>query len=871
MQELCIFIDHRATRIIVRSFASAAVLVALSAGCAFGASRRPVVTASSVRARRAPTERLAELGVREIVFAARENGADGHWYANFGYYAPDRNRKCYRKGGRLCKLDVTTGKVALLVDDPNGSVRDPVVDYDAKKILFSWRRSGTEYFHLYEINVDPSTSLRAGGSGPKQLTSGEYDDIEPTYLPDGGIMFVSSRAKRWVNCWLTQVGTLYRCDRDGGNVRQISANIEHDNTPSVLPDGRIIYQRWEYIDRSQVHYHHLWTTNPDGTGQMVYFGNMHPGSVFIDARAIPGTNKVVCINSPGHGANEHRGHVAIVTGRFGPDNRSAMRNISGNGYRDPYPLSENAFIVVAGRKMVLMDADGGTMDIYSLGREYGRAGLHEPRPIIKRERERVVPSRVDLAKQTGQLILADVYNGRNMKGAKHGEIKKLLVLESLPKPINFTGGMDPMSYGGTFTLARVVGTVPLEADGSANMELPANRALFFVALDENEASVKRMQSFLTVMPGEVTSCVGCHEQRVKTPENKAARGRLQAMLRPPGRIAPVEGIPEVLDFPRDIQPILDKHCIKCHGPEKHKGGVLLAGDHGPMFSHSYFTLTWRRQVADGRNLPKSNYPPRALGDSASPLMKKLDPSHYKVQASAAEVRMVRYWINSGAAYPGTYAALGGGMIGGYEENRLVGTDRDWPARKAYSQVIRRRCASCHKGASRLPSSLSDELRVSFWQPRMTDPRLRFSRHRVFNLTRPEKSLVLLAPLSRAAGGCGMPKRTKDGKPTGEYAEVFKNTSDPDYRAVLALCAAGRERLEKIKRFDMPGFKPRPQYIREMKKYGILPASFDLAKDPVNVYELDRRYWQSLWYYPPGAERPKLYGNSKSGHGSSASR
>jgi len=381
-----------------------------------------------------------------------------------------------------------------------------------------------------------------------------------------------------------------------------------------------------------------------------------------------------------------------------------------------------------------------------------------------------------------------------------------------------------------------------------------------VALDENEASVKRMQIFLTVMPGEVTSCVGCHEQRVKTPENKAARGRLQAMLRPPGRIAPVEGIPEVLDFPRDIQPILDKHCVKCHGPEKHSGGVLLTGDRGPMFSHSYFTLTWRRQVADGRNLPRSNYPPRALGDSASPLMKKLDPSHHKVPATAAEIRIVRYWINSGAAYPGTYAALGSGMIGGYEENRLVGTDRDWPARKAYFQVIRRRCASCHKGASRLPSSLSDELRISFWQPRMTDPRLRFSRHRVFNLTRPEKSLVLLAPLARAAGGCGMPRRTKDGKPTGEYAEVFKNTGDPDYQAVLSLCAAGKERLDKIKRFDMPGFKPRQQYIREMKKYGLLPASFDLAKDPVDVYELDRRYWQSLWYYPPGAKRPKPYGN-----------
>ena len=105
---------------------------------------------------------------------------------------------------------------------------------------------------------------------------------------------------------------MHRCDADGRNIRQISANIEQDNTPWPLPDGRVLYQRWEYVDRSQVHYHHLWTANPDGTAEMVYFGNLHPGTVMIDAKPIPQSNKVVAIFSPGHGEREHDGAITVV-------------------------------------------------------------------------------------------------------------------------------------------------------------------------------------------------------------------------------------------------------------------------------------------------------------------------------------------------------------------------------------------------------------------------------------------------------------------------------------------------------------------------------------------------------------------------------
>ena len=254
-------------------------------------------------------------GVDDIIFAARRiNETDGHWYANIGYYAHDPQRKAWREGTKLYRWSLATGKLSTLLDDPRGGVRDPQVHYEGGKILFSYRKGGTEQYHLYEINPD--------GGGLRQLTDGPYDDIEPTYLPDGDIIFVSTRCKRWVNCWLTQVAILHRCDANGRNVRPISSNNEQDNTPWPLPDGRILYTRWEYVDRSQVHYHHLWVANPDGTSQMTWYGNLHPGIVMIDAKPIPGSDKVVASFSPGHGQPEHAGQITIVDPKAGPDAQS---------------------------------------------------------------------------------------------------------------------------------------------------------------------------------------------------------------------------------------------------------------------------------------------------------------------------------------------------------------------------------------------------------------------------------------------------------------------------------------------------------------------------------------------------------------------
>ena len=793
-------------------------------------------------AREAMSQQLAEYGVEEIIFALRQPGKDGHWYANFGYFAEDETRLTYGDGGRLCRMHLPTGEITVLLDDPQGGVRDPAVHYDAEKILFSYRPGGTPYYHLYEIDVD--------GRNLRQLTDGPYDDIEPAYLPDGDIVFVSSRCNRWVQCWLTQVAILYRCDAEGGNIRPISANIEHDNTPWPLPDGRILYQRWEYIDRSQVDYHHLWTSNPDGTGPMVYYGNMHPGIVMIDAKPIPDTRKVVSIFSPGHGRREHDGVIAVVDPRGGPDERGRARTITtGANYRDPWAFSEDLFLAAQGTRIVLVDGDGETHPIYELSSRDVQAGLecHEPRPLVARPRENVIPSRTRPEQATGTLMLADVYQGRSMAGVEPGEIKRLMVVESLPKPINFTGGMDPLTYGGSFTLERVLGTVPVQPDGSAFFEAPAHRSLFFIALDEEDVSVKRMLSFVSLMPGEVTGCVGCHEQRT---QSVLTDYDLMALRNPPTPIEPIADSPQVFDFPRDIQPILDRLCVDCHGYEAterggpYAGGILLSGDRGPMFSHAYFTMTVEQLFTDNRNRAVGSLPPRTLGSAASRILTMLDGSHHDVQATEEERQMLRLWIDLGAPYPGTYAALGTGSIGGYLENNLVNDDRDWPTSRAGAEVLDRRCASCHQGAQSLPRAMSDERGISFWRFDIDDPRLQLSRHIVFNLTEPEHSLLLLAPLAAKEGGF---ERCRNAD--GESVSVFADRSDPDYRTLLEMVRAGQANLQQIKRFDMPDFQPRPEYLREMRRYGVLPEDHldDASVDP---YVLDQKYWESLWYQPP---------------------
>ena len=772
--------------------------------------------------------------IEEIVFSCRQPGKDGHYYANFGYYCTNSASHIYGAMGRLCKYNIRNKKLTVLLEDLKGGIRDPQVHYTAEKILFSYRKDDSHNYHLYEINID--------GSNLRQLTDGPYDDIEPTYLPDGGIVFCSTRCQRWVNCWFTPVAILYRCDGDGKNIQKISANIEHDNTPWPLPDGRILHTRWEYVDRSQLQYHHLWTTRSDGTAQMVYFGNMNPGSVYIDAKPIPGSHKIVLIDSPGHGRREHQGFVSVLDPTYGPDDMKALTHISSKEiYRDPYALSENCIMVACGTQIEIMNESGNTTVLCKFPDTLVQNGMEcqEPRPVVKRRMEPVLKSSLTADKNKGTVILSNAYLGRNMLGVKKGGIAKLLVLEVLPKPVNFpglfNGWTEPISLGGTFTLERVLGTVPIEEDGSAYFEVPAGVSLFFVSLDEKNTSVKRMQSFFAVMPGETLSCVGCHEQRTRPPEVMTP-SRLKALKFPPRQIEQFAHMPDVFDFPRDIQPILNKYCVRCHNSRQRAGRVILEGDLSETFSISYSTLVLKNQISDARNRT-GNRAPYTIGSSASLLLKRINGLHHDVIVSPKEELMIKLWIDTAAVYAGTYASLGTGSV--CMKLRNWAGLAVWPEFESASKAIEKRCLSCHdknKKGMILPVSPTDwGLIGGTYKSNETEEQRCISAHVAYNLSCPERSSLLLVPLAVSAGGYAGSDKTK-------HKKLFASRDDADYQTILQGIQKAKEALAENKRFEMPGFKPNEHYIREMKKYGILPPDFNISGAALDPYETDRKYW-----------------------------
>jgi hypothetical protein len=342
-----------------------------------------------------------------------------------------------------------------------------------------------------------------------------------------------------------------------------------------------------------------------------------------------------------------------------------------------------------------------------------------------------------------------------------------------------------------------------------------------------------MQSYTMVMPGETQGCVGCHEPRSQNINLNKGHNTLMATARRPSRIEPVPGVPDVFDYPRDIQPIWDKHCVSCHSAEKPLGRVVLTGDYNEWFTQSYYALFAYDQIRDmiGRYLTEFRaHRPYEFGTGASPLIEKIDGSHYDARLTGREYDTVRLWVEASAYFAGTYAVYNHG------ENAVAGAlanDYRVEIGKPLDRVVYNRCLWCHDSAA----SMGRRVRKG----KMNEPKHCWN---LYNLSYPEKSMILLAPLAEEAGGYGWCKDNY-GQPVG-----FRDTSDPDYQGILAAIRAAKARQEKAGRYDMPGVRPNEHYLRWMKRFGVLPDSLDPAKTPIDPYQTDRAYWRSLWHRPP---------------------
>jgi hypothetical protein len=644
-------------------------------------------------------------------------------------------------GGFDSKLQVLKGlnpdgKLTDLIPEGLGAyVWRPDLSYDAKKVVFCKMDSDGPGFQLWEVNID--------GTGLKQLTNSDFDDLDPIYLPDGKIMFSTTRSHTYVRCLPTSASfVIARCDADGKNIRIISRNSEPDYLPTLLRNGSIIYTRWEYTERPLWRLQGLWTMNPEGTAVQVYWGNRsaYP-DMLIEPRQLPGSSKVIFV-----AAGHHKffagslGTIDISKGREYPDGLNKITSEvpwpeTGNGpggygtesdkyhlsgkygaYKSPFPIGLEDFIVSARSgsegggnwvgfrdqfSLYLMDIHGNRELIYR-----GDNNVWYAQPVRKREKPSTRPDVVKWPKagekaEGGILYSADIYEGVSEEDLPRGSAKYLRVIQMDAK--TYTAMTKTWRHSGPTVsilqedgVKRILGTVPVEEDGSVHFRVPSGVALHFQLLDKDYRCLQIMRSFTGVMPGETRGCVGCHEGRSNAPVNFNRRSI--AMKRKPSELKePPWGAEVSISYERFAQPVLDKYCGSCHQGDKNpkarktldltlRGGLSERGVPKELwpFKEPYLTLVGKSWAGPKVNGPGAGFAgplnvegmsghrshavlqpikPGTMLSSTSPLIKMLltgehppskDPSvkHKKIKVDPADLRRMIAWVDANCVYRG---------------------------------------------------------------------------------------------------------------------------------------------------------------------------------------------------------------------------
>jgi formylglycine-generating enzyme required for sulfatase activity len=470
--------------------------------------------------------------------------------------------------------------------------------FDGDKIMFSMPGSNKKW-QLFEIDTD--------GRGLRQISPSSQPDVhnfDGCYLPNGRIAFISTATFQCVPCNSgVDVGMTYLMDADGRNVRQLCFEQDHNFSPTVMNDGRILYLRWEYTDIPHVWARFLFTMNPDGTGQREYYGSgsYWPNGIWY-ARPIPGhPTKVVGIVTGHHVGRV--GELAIfdpAISRYSTD--GVVQRIPGYGkkvepviedklnidcwpkFLHPYPLSEKYFLVSCKPKpedlwgIYLVDV----FDNMVLLKEVEGYALFEPLVLRKTKTPPVIVDRVDLARKDAIVYLEDIYAGPGLKDTPHGSVKKLRLFTYHFAYQKYAGINNRVGTDGPWEPKRVLGTVPLEEDGSSFFRVPANTPISIQPLDSQGRALQLMRSWFTAMPGELVSCTGCHEKQNSAPPNR----RTIAISKKPTEITPWYGPVRGFSFKREVQPVLDKYCVGCHdGSQRADGQSIpdLRGDQDKFY------------------------------------------------------------------------------------------------------------------------------------------------------------------------------------------------------------------------------------------------------------------------------------------------
>ncbi|MDR1896688.1 MAG: hypothetical protein LBR10_07860 [Prevotellaceae bacterium] len=515
-----------------------------------------------------------------------------------GYMAVPGGRLIVQKG-----LSPEGKMTQLMPQEPlHGTFWRPDLSFDGKRILFSFKPHNEKTFHIYEIGVD--------GSGLRQLTGGIFDDFDPIYLPDGkNIMFLTTRGHIYVRCMPpTNAFVMARMPLDtkpgDKNLYILSRSGEPEYTPSVMNDGRVIYTRWEYTDKPLWRAQSLWTMRQNGTQVQTFWGNQSVWPDLLkDARQIPGSERVMFTGSAHH--DWFSGSIGIITPSQGFNFPNGLTKVTQDlewpecgkapldpkespdyhpsgkykGYYSPYPLSEKDFIVSAKLPngkfvLLLMDTDGN--------REIINEGAHniwDAIPIRKRPVPPVHPDLVDWPSweerdnpTPGMLYSNNVYEGAPQELKDKAKYLRIWSIEHKTYTYwfkrNYVSSGPEISAVQSEGVKKIIGTVPIESDGSVNFTAPSGIALHFQLLDENQRALQTMRSFTGVQPGESRGCLGCHESHTRT-VRVTQMGK--ALQRSPSNITPAPWKDITVSYERYVQPTLDKYCAQCHQDPKHAG------------------------------------------------------------------------------------------------------------------------------------------------------------------------------------------------------------------------------------------------------------------------------------------------------------
>jgi len=493
------------------------------------------------------------------------------------------------------------GDLTVLYQPEGGRfVGDVDLHFDATKMLLSMPGEHDRW-QVFEMD--------ATGSHLRQLT-GEQPDVDSydaCYLPDGKVLFTSTACYVGVPCvtGASHVAVLYAMDGDGRNIRQLCFDQEHNWSPAVMNSGRVLYTRWEYTDTPHSNTRLLFHMNPDGTGQMEYYGSNSywPNSIFY-ARPIPQhPTKVVGVVG-GHHDHPRMGELVIfdpALGRFEAD--GVVQRIPGFGrevepviadgltldswpkFLHPYPLSEKYFLVSC--KPAPQSLWGiYLVDIFDnmlLLKEIPDYALLEPVPFRETMHPPVIPEKVDLERNDGEVYIVDIYDGDGLKGIPRGTVKSLRLFTYHFAFHNLSGSMGVVGMDGPWDIKRIMGTVPVHEDGSARFRVPANTPIALQPLDSEGKALQLMRSWMTAMPGEVVSCAGCHEKQNTAPPAK----RTVALTRPAANIQPWFGPTRGFAYAREVQPVIDRHCVACHDGRKQADGTTIADLRGNEIISDY--------------------------------------------------------------------------------------------------------------------------------------------------------------------------------------------------------------------------------------------------------------------------------------------